>query len=110
MCMEDFEIGRRSPREEKYSPVSAVASQALNPDPSRVSCIIGNIGPNTAYLGFTNQVTPTAGMPIPVGLSLVQLDVTTDGRILCDGFWAVCAGGQTAVLAFWSAYLEEGKR
>jgi len=110
MCMEDVEIGRRSPREEKYSPVTATKSLALAPDPARVSVVIGNLGPNTAYVGFTDGVTALAGMPIPVGLSLVNLDVQTDGRMVTDGFWAICAAAQTATLAFWSAYLEDGKR
>jgi hypothetical protein len=108
--MEDIELGRKARREETYVVAGPAAALALPPDPSRTALVIANAGPNVAFLGYKNSVANLVGMPIPVGSTPLTLTLHDHGRIVTDGFYAVTAAAQSANLAFWASYLEEGKR
>lgn len=110
MCWEDIRIGRNTLDGSSVKSVAnGSSSQVVTQDPYRKTLIISN--PSATVVTVAPQgVTPTAGIGIPLSLSLppLMLDIETHGNIVCRGWNAFGVGG-TATLLIVEAFLPPDK-
>ncbi len=107
MCMDDVRIGRKEVPEVKAFPATAAVAPGLPEDSTRTALVVGNQGPNTVFLLFSQGDPLANGLPLPVGTLPLVLNVKDHGQLVTHGFSVVCNAAQTAQVVTWSTYLGE---
>lgn len=95
-----FGIGSRPVFNRVATTINTTATRFLANDPDRVGVIISNVGTSTIYIGLSNSVSTTSGIPLFSGGS-ITLKWENDFESVTHERWAVASGAASTV------YVEE---
>jgi len=100
MLEEEYHLKVAAVQELMAESVGVTPVQVLTRNPNRIMYLLINISPNTVYMLFSGEVSPTKGILLDAGGGRVASWVKEDAVATGEEIWVVADGANSNIYGF----------